>query len=113
MKLPNADHALIEPAKLYDYLLSSTHPIGRFKSSFFAALGYSKEQWPHLEADLLELAATGEAERGQITEYGQKYEIRGILRGPTDKVAEIVSVWIILTGEDIPRFVTAFPGGKG
>ncbi len=113
MKLPNADHALIEPEKLHDYLLSSTHPIGRFKSSFFTKLGYSKEQWPHLEADLLQLAATGEADPGQITEYGQKYEVRGIMKGSSGRVEEIISVWIILTGENIPRFVTAFTGGKG
>lgn len=92
MKLPNADQALIEPEKLHDYLLSSAHPIGRFKSSIFAALGYSKEQWSHLKTDLLELAATGDAVPGQITEYGQKYEVRGIMKGPSGRVAEIVSV---------------------
>jgi hypothetical protein len=110
--LPNASKAEIDTAKLRDYLLSSSHPIGRFKQPFFAALGYSIEQWQQLEADLLELAATGVTRTGQNTAYGQKYEIRGILQGPSGKAAEVVSVWIILEDEDIPRFVTAFPGGK-
>ena len=49
---------------------------------------------------------------GQATEYGQKYEVHGILTGPAGKVVELVSVWIILEGDDLPRFITAFPGGK-
>jgi len=110
--LPNASKAEIDPAKLRDYLLSSSHPIGRFKHPFFGALGYSKEQWQQLEADLQNLATTGDARIGQKTEYGQKYEVRGILEGLSEKAAEIVTVWIILDGEDFPRFVTAFPGGK-
>ena len=39
-------------------------------------------------------------------------EFRGILSGPSGKEAEVVSVWIVLDGENILRFVTAFPGGK-
>jgi hypothetical protein len=37
--LPNADRAVIEPAKLRDYLLSTVHPLGRFKARFCTALG--------------------------------------------------------------------------
>ena len=61
MFLPNGSEARIDPAKLREYLLSSSHPIGRFKHPFFAGLGYSKERWQRLETDLLELAATGVA----------------------------------------------------
>ena len=56
--LPNAAKAVIDSAKVRDYLLSSSHPIGRFKQPFFAALGYSRDQWQQLEADLLELAVS-------------------------------------------------------
>ena len=52
MKLPNASLAIIDSAKLRDYLLSPAHPVGRFKAPFFAALGYAQEQWQQLEADL-------------------------------------------------------------
>lgn len=112
MLLPNGSKARINPAKLREYLLSSSHPIGRFKHPFFARLGYFKERWQRLETDLLELAATGVARFGQSTKYGQKYEVRGILKGPSGKTAGVVSVWIILEDENIPRFATAFPGGK-
>lgn len=39
MNLPAADRALIQPEKLHDYLLSTEHPVGRFKAAFFARLG--------------------------------------------------------------------------
>ena len=110
--LPNATKTVIDSVKVRDYLLSSSHPIGRFKQPFFVALGYSRDQWQQLEADLLELAASGDARIGQKTEYGQKYEVRSRLEGPSGKSAEVVSIWIILENEQMPRFVTAFPGGK-
>ncbi len=70
------------------------------------------EHWQQLEVDLQELAGTGVAQIGQNTVYGQKYEVRGTLEGPSGKAAELISVWIILKNEDSPKFVTAFPGGK-
>jgi len=42
--LPNAYLAEIDPQKLHGYLLSKTHPVGRFKARFFAALGYAAER---------------------------------------------------------------------
>ena len=48
----NADRAVIEPQKLRGYLLSRTHPVGRFKAIFFRSLGYSASRWQRLEADL-------------------------------------------------------------
>jgi hypothetical protein len=37
MVLPGSEHAVIDAAKLRDYLLSYEHPVGRFKAAFFAA----------------------------------------------------------------------------
>lgn len=111
MKVPNASRAIIEVPKLRDYLLSPSHPVGRFKAPFFAALGYSQEQWPQLEADLRAQLVLQDAQPAAASPYGRKYEIRAILTGPSGRSAEIVSIWIILSDEDAPRFVTAYPGG--
>ena len=100
---------MIEPAKLRDYLLSSTHPVGRFKAAFFQALGYSADDWQTLEADLLELARAQEAVVGQVSPYGTKYEMHATLTGPNGRTAGIVAVWILRNDEDFPRFVTAYP----
>ncbi len=37
-------------------------------------------------------------------------EIRGTLNGPSGRSAGVLTVWIILSGGDVPQFVTAFPG---
>jgi hypothetical protein len=48
--LPNAETAIIDSAKLHGYLLSQSHPIGRFKARFFNALGFSADRFSELEA---------------------------------------------------------------
>jgi len=109
MKLPGGDRAVIEPAKIRDYLLSAAHPVGRFKAAFFASLGYDDEGWDRLRDDLLDVAAGDSAVPGGPSAYGTKYEVRASLTGPNGRSAEIVSVWIVLHAERVPRFVTAFP----
>jgi hypothetical protein len=42
VQLPNPDRAVVDDAKVRDYLLSPSHPVGRFKAVFFAALGFSQ-----------------------------------------------------------------------
>src|SRR3970040_1867349 len=110
MKLPAAERAVIEPAKIRDYLLSTSHPVGRFKAPFFASLGYTSANWRRLDEGLRDLAISGEAELGKDSPYGQKYEIRGTLRGPSGKSAEVLIVWVVLFIGDVPQFVTVFPG---
>lgn len=113
MLIPNADRAVIEPAKLHEYLLSRTHPIGRFKAAFFRALGYSSTDWRQLEADLRNQHLPREADADEPTPYGRKYVIRATLVGPSAASAALVSVWVVRVGEDFARFVTAYPEGGG
>ena len=112
MKLPGVDRAVVDAAKIRDYLLSDSHPVGRFKATFFAALGYSAGGWESLAADLRAHAIENEAVATEANDYGQKHQVRGRLEGPAGKTAVIVAVWIVLRGEHFPRFVTAFPGDR-
>ena len=109
MRLPNADRAVIDQAKLHGYLLSLNHPVGRFKAAFFLTLGYTPEDWRQLEADFRGQHLTQDATLDEHTQYGQKYVIRATLVGPTGNSAEVVSVWVVRTGEEFPRFLTAYP----
>jgi hypothetical protein len=109
--LPNADLVEIDPEKLRGYLLSSTHPVGRFKARFFAALGYAAERWQQLEADLRMQHLTHDAQPGESMQEGQIYTIRAILKGPTGQSAVVFSVWFVPAAGGAPRFVTAYPGG--
>ena len=112
MLLPNADEAVIDSAKLRDYLLSPTHPLGRFKARFFGALGFSADRWQELESALRTQHLTRQAESLPVVGNGQKFAIRAILTGPNGESAAVVSVWFIRAGETGPRFVTAYPGDR-
>jgi hypothetical protein len=108
--IPSADRATIEPSKLRDYLLSPTHPVGRFKARFFTALGFDPERWEELELAFRLQHLTREGEPAGTTAHGRKYTIRAILSGPTGQSARVTSVWFVPSGGDVPRFVTAYPG---
>lgn len=109
MNLPSAQAAHIDRAKVQGYLLSPSHPIGRFKYAFFLSLGYAPEAWERLRDDLLAMAGNNFALPGSPSSFGQKFEVDGILTGPNGSAARIKTVWIVLAGETVPRFVTAFP----
>jgi hypothetical protein len=109
-RLPHAENAIADAAKIRDYLLSRAHPVGRFKAAFFETLGYRATDWRRLERDLRDLCRAGLASEGQRSPFGSKYEVRGTLFGPSGRRAEVVTVWVILTDEIVPRFVTAYPG---
>lgn len=110
MNLPGADRAVIDAAKLTDYLFSATHPVGRFKAAFFARPGYLGEDWGLLETVLLELAMSGTVQEVDDTPFGRKYRVHGTIESPVGGLVPVVTVWIVRSGEDFPRFVTAFPG---
>ena len=112
MHLPGAEQTIVDPAKVRDYLLSPDHPVGHAKARFFTALGFTREAWPQLRDALLELARSGEAVPGPATPFGQKWVIRGMIRGPRPGAPEALleTVWITLLGESAPRLVTAYPG---
>jgi uncharacterized protein DUF6883 len=38
--VPGCEQAIVEPAKVMDYLLSMAHPIGRGKAQFFLRFGF-------------------------------------------------------------------------
>jgi hypothetical protein len=112
VRLPNAEHAIIEPRKLKGYLLSTSHPVGRFKARFFAALGYGAQDWRAFEADLRAQHLTAEAELSETLLDGQLFSIRAILNGRSGQSAAVLSVWFVPTVGGVPRFVTAYPGGS-
>jgi hypothetical protein len=109
MKLPNAQKAIVDEKKVREYLLSPSHPVGRFKAKFFGSIGFPPEAWsPFLKA-LQRLAEEGEAVLLDDSEYGRKYSVRGEISGAGARPAEVDSVWIIRAGDDAPRLVTVYP----
>jgi len=108
-RISNHERAIVYPAKLEDYVLSNTHPIGRFKATLFQQMGYTSRNWEQLAEDIRTQHLTLDAELGEKTKYGQKYIITGNFKGPSGKTMKLKSIWITLTGEDFPRFITIYP----
>lgn len=105
----NYEKATIDPLKLKNYVLSTTHPIGRFKAVLFQQMGYTAESWEQFAEDIRMQHLALDAKPGEKTKYGQKYIICGDMKGSSGKVVRLKSIWIIETGEDFPRFITIYP----
>jgi hypothetical protein len=56
MPIPFASAAVVEPAKVRDYLLNLEHPDGGSKAAWFRSLGYARDDWQQLARDLLAIA---------------------------------------------------------
>ena len=109
MKSPGADRAIVSAEKVRDFLLSPVNPRARGKSAFFHALGFNISNWETPRWALLDIARSGNANLGQESEFGAKYEVRAIITGPAGRQAVIKTVWIVDAGDDQPRFITAHP----
>ena len=110
MRLPAAERAYVDPAKVRDYLLSPVHPEGKFKAAFFARLGYRRANWPRLQRDLERLASSPGAVPSAPTAFGRLFILSVMLQGPTGGPRPVATVWIVRREEEFPRFVTAYPG---
>jgi hypothetical protein len=107
--VPGCDQAVIEPAKITDYLLSSTHPVGRAKASFFKSFGF-RDDIPDVLAQALLAHIRGNSVADiEASPFGTKYRVDGPLASPDGRNPLVSTVWIISGGETIPRLVTAFP----
>jgi uncharacterized protein DUF6883 len=110
MKLPGARRAVVDRSKVRDYLLSTTHSEGRDKAVFFLALGYRPEDWKTLARDLRHHACDNEASIVATSPFGRRFEVRGRFRTRAERRrVEIVTVWILASGDSSPRLVTAYP----
>ena len=108
MKLPGADQVRIDDPKVRGYLLSSTHPVGRFKARLFGALGFSEATADRFVAELRRIAADGEVDDVEDTEFGRKYTVPGDLQGPAG-AARVLTVWILERGQTQVRLVSVRP----
>jgi hypothetical protein len=108
VKLPNAGDVQVDEAKIRGYLLSRSHPVGRFKARVFAALGFDESSSAAFAAELRRIARTGEVAEQEENAYGRKYTVPGELNGPTGS-ARVVTVWFRAAGEPHVRLVTVHP----
>lgn len=111
MKLPNAEHAIVDEAKVRDHLLSPEHPIGRFKARVFRAGGYERDNWRRLRDDLLALARSADVSLASADKFGRRFVGTGLLPAPNGRPLPVTAVWLIPSETESPRLITAYPAG--
>ena len=109
MKLPNAEAAVVERAKIEGYLLNVAHRFGASKARFFTHFGFRREAWEQLAQALLEHGQKHELKRTRKTGFGPRYEVEGKLNCPNGRRPLVRSVWQMDAGEIAPRLITAYP----
>lgn len=108
MRLPNAENAVVDVRKIRDYCLSAEHPRGRHKARLFAsALGLTAGDAETLQRALLDATQANEAISTGKDDFGERYTIDFLLRGPVGE-ATIRSLWIVRRDEQFPRLVTCY-----
>ncbi len=109
MKLPNLARAVVPESKIRGYLLAENHPHGRHKALFFRRFGFSLGNPGLVASALVRHAGENEVAKMEDSPFGRRYIIDGTLEAPNGRAPMIRSVWFIRTGEQTPRFVTAYP----
>lgn len=108
MKLPNAETAVVDMAKLKDYSLNPDHESGGHKARVFrAALGLTINDAEWLRSQVLTIAREGEATEGEFSPFGRKYVIDAELTH-NEQRAIVRIAWMIENGKDFPRLVSCY-----
>jgi hypothetical protein len=107
-RLPQSDRAILDIRKIADYCLNPVHPRGRRKARVFReTLGLKRSDAEWLRDALLEVVRSGEAAEVGKDPWGTYWRLDASIRR-LGKSAVIKTIWIVRTGESVPRFVTCW-----
>lgn len=105
-RMPRFRLATVPRAKIRDYLLSPKNPGG--KAAFFKTIGYTTKNADRFKKDLLDGIKRNKAfvytknKRGDVS-------MSVIMELGVTKRVEVVTAWVIESGEKNPHLVTAYP----
>ncbi len=105
----DAENARIEDSKISDYLLAVDHRVGSAKARFFMRHGFSPDHREEFGQALRDHAIGNPVVEHIETQYGKKWVVEGPLACPDGTGPVARSVWILDSGGDFPRLVTAYP----
>ncbi len=105
--LPNGTEALINDAKIRDYLLNPDNAQNGGKARRFTQYGFDQADWVHLASALKNHPLTNQIATTAMSPHGTKYVVRCNMSTPDQRNPCMVSIWIVENGQIIPRFVTA------
>jgi filamentous hemagglutinin len=107
--LRNAGRAIIDERKVRDYLLNPLHARGGHKARMFAAaLGYRRFDHARLIQQIKEGILRHDAVPIDAVPHGERFRVEIPIVGPAGS-AIVRTLWIVRTGEDVPRLTSAYP----
>jgi hypothetical protein len=107
-RLPHGEGAILDLEKIEDYCLDATHPRGRHKARVFReTLGIDRSHASWLRDALLAAMREADATELQSDMHGQRWRV-DIPVARQDRRIVVRTVWIVRTGEQVPRFVTCW-----
>jgi hypothetical protein len=105
VKLP--EDSYIAPEKLTRYLLVSQ--ARGDKSAYLALAGYTLDNFTTLLTDLRAQILNQDAAALETTSYGQLYEIRAPLVGPSGRTLRVRTIWMTEYLSGVTKFIALIP----
>lgn len=109
MKIPNNNLSFVADNKITDYLLSDIHEIGKHKAVFFKRFGFDISDINTFKGSLIQHSIDRDIEKTKDSDFGVKYELKCEINTPDNRNPCIVTVWIVESGQEKPKLVTAYP----
>lgn len=108
-RLPAAPHAVVDPEKLRDYVLSPDHAHGRHKARvFLSALGIDQDNWEYLREQIITGVVDAEVSEVRAGRYGLRYSVPILIEGLNGETHEVITGWIVEQEGAPPRLTTAY-----
>ncbi len=106
--LPNYKKAFIAIEKLTDYCLNQHHPAGKQKAIVFkSALDITSIHALLLKEAIADGLSKYECLQKEADFYGVRFSVKMNIR-IFEKEAQIITSWIIRSGEDFPRLTSCY-----
>ncbi len=107
-RLLNVQQAQIDIRKFTEYALNPNHAVGVHKAKVFeAALGYTRNNFEGLVAQVRTGILNNPATQGVVDKYGTHFTVDMLVRGPAGQ-AVVRTGWIYPVGSQVPRMTTVF-----
>jgi hypothetical protein len=97
----------VDEAKVVGYLLS--HSNGQGKAAFFLRFGFLPGAWAEMAEALKQQARNNPVVTAVDSPYGTRYSVVGVLQTPSGRVPRVRTIWILESGSDQLRLITAYP----
>ena len=109
MRLTDQFELFIGDEKLLKYLLAGNPVKANDTAKLFSLFGYSTENASILKNQLKEIASGCEVESIGENDYGIFYVVSDEIKTPSGKMLLLQTVWHVMDGSEVARFVTAYP----